>query len=106
MGATWSNVWSFQKGEKAVSYKSIFIFDDGSNWGGDWSHYDLINLSLIGRPGFGLYTRLDQPYQGAAPANRWLARYYEKDNQPTKAAVHEARARAATRLPGAPKVPR
>jgi len=54
-----------------VSYKSIFIFDDGSNWGGDWSHYDLINLSLIGRPGFGLYTRLDQPYQGAAPANRW-----------------------------------
>lgn len=52
-----------------MSYRSIFVFDEGSNWASDWSHYDLANLAP--HPGFGLFTRLDQPYQGATPANRW-----------------------------------
>jgi len=60
---------ALRKGEKAVSYKSIFVFDDGSNWASDWSHYDLANLAP--RPGFGLFTRFDQSYGGAMPANRW-----------------------------------
>jgi hypothetical protein len=55
-----------------MAYRSVFVFDDGSDWTSDWT--DVVDFRLLagsGRGGFGLFTRLDHPYQGETPPNRW-----------------------------------
>jgi hypothetical protein len=53
-----------------MAYRSVFVFDDGSAWTSDWT--DVVNeQQYAGRPGFGLFTRMDHPYLAEIPANRW-----------------------------------
>jgi hypothetical protein len=54
-----------------MAYRSVFVFDDGSNWASDWT--DVVDFRQLAgsRPGgFGLFTRLDHPYQRETPPNR------------------------------------
>ncbi|HWO11629.1 MAG TPA: hypothetical protein VNN80_19175, partial [Polyangiaceae bacterium] len=54
-----------------MSYRSIFVFDNATNFGMDWSQLDFAD----DRPRrLGFFTRIDEPYSGPAPVGSWLGR--------------------------------
>lgn len=51
-----------------MAYRSVFIFDDASDWTSDWSCGNEAALAVLD---LDFLPEFDVPYERQTPANRW-----------------------------------